>query len=614
MILDWIAGYQVPFDSIPSQKSFKYNNNLGISNFKIISIEIDKLLKLGSITQCDPIADQFLSNIFTIPKNDGSHRLILNLKSLNKFITPEHFKLEDIRVVSKLLTKGNFMCTIDIKNAYHLVPLHKDYKKYFRFMFNRKLYEFNCLPFGLATAPFVFTKLLKPAIECLRNQGVILVTYLDDIICLGSSYKVCLYNMKMVISVLECLGFVINYSKSRLVPVQVIDYLGFTINSNNMTLSPTLKKCDKLKKLIDSFLKLNSCSIRDFARLLGNLTSVCIAVSYGFVYTKLMEKEKFLALQAGNENFEYIMLINEEVKNDLLWWKSKLLKPSNYIKQYNFIAEIYSDASGTGWGAFCNGEVANGYWSEKEKMYHINFLELLAAFFALQCFAKSMTNCEILLRIDNTTAISCINRMGSVQHIGLNNLSRSIWKWCEIRGIWIFASYIKSKDNIEADRESRHFNIDTEWELSTEAYHMITNEFGIPEIDLFATRINAKCIKYVSWHRDPFAFNIDAFTIKWNKYFFYAFPPFCLMLRVIQKIKLDKAEGLIIFPIWKSQPWYPILKSMVISKIITLKPSKNLLMSPFRTPHPLHAHLTLGVCILSGKLLKEESCPAAQLI
>lgn len=154
-----------------------------------------------------------------------------------------------------------------------------------------------------------------------------------------------------------------------------------------------------------------------------------------------------------------------------------------------------------------------------------------AAFFALKCFAS----CEILLRIDNTTAISYINRMGSVQFPMLSNLAKHIWQWCEARELWIFASYIKSKDNTEADFESRSSNQDIEWELCQNSFNKIVESFGSPEIDLFASRLNKKCDNYVSWHRDPFAWNVDAFTIKWNNFFPYAFPPFSLIFKVLQK-------------------------------------------------------------------------------
>lgn len=600
MILQWIRGYHIPLTDTPRQSYLPCNNNFNSTEKLILTSEIDKLLKLDAISHCKPVSGQFLSSIFTVPKSDGTHRLILNLKAFNKFVETSHFKLEDVRTVCKLLTKGDFMTTIDMKNAYFLVPVLVDHRHFLRFSFYGKLYQFNCLPFGLASAPFVFTKLLKPVIEHLRNKGIRIVLYLDDAICLGSSYEECLQNTNYVTSLLEKLGFIINNTKSCLTPSNVRDYLGFKLNSQDLTISPTTKKKEKLTILIQQFLKRDSCTIREFARLLGNLVSVCMAVAFGFVYTKTLEREKFLALEASGGNYDSKIIISKEVKLDLLWWKRNMVTGFSKIKQYAFKLEIFSDASGTGWGAFCNGQSARGQWSDEELNCHINYLELLAAFFALKCFAQELTNCEILLRVDNTTAISYINRLGGVQYPQLNSLARRIWQWCECRKLWIFASYINSKDNTNADYESRVVNIDTEWELSIEAFKVITTNLGTPDIDLFASRVNTKCDKYISWHRDPSAWNVDAFTINWSKFFFYAFPPFCLLLKVIQKIRTDKATGIIVFPMWPSQPWYPLLMSMVVSEIVSMEPSENLLTA-FRKPHPLNHQLFLGACILSGK-------------
>ncbi|CAG4972537.1 unnamed protein product [Colias eurytheme] len=81
--------------------------------------------------------------------------------------------------------------------------------------------------------------------------------------------------------------------------------------------------------------------------------------------------------------------------------------------------------------------------------------------------------------------------------------SKEIWQWCEMRKITIFASYINTKDNCEADQLSRKKFHDTEWELNQNAYDEITINFGVPEIDLFASRCNAKCHTYVTWKNDP---------------------------------------------------------------------------------------------------------------
>lgn len=60
--------------------------------------------------------------------------------------------------------------------------------------------------------------------------------------------------------------------------------------------------------------------------------------------------------------------------------------------------------------------------------------------------------------------------MGGIKYPKLNAITRKIWQWCEERKLWLFASYIASKENVEADWASRTVNIDTEWELAPWAF------------------------------------------------------------------------------------------------------------------------------------------------
>lgn len=237
---------------------------------------------------------------------------------------------------------------------------------------------------------------------------------------------------------------------------------------------------------------------------------------------------------------------------------------------------------------------------------HINYLELKAALMGLKCFCRELQNKEILLRIDNMTAISYINRMGGVQFVHLNEITRKIWQWCEDRRLFIFASYIKSKDNVEADEESRRINIDTEWELSSIVFDSIVEAFGVFDIDLFATQLNAKCPRYVSWKRDPCAYNIDAFTLDWSEFYFYSFPPFSLILKCLRKIINDKATGVLVVPHWPSQPWFPLLRELSVSPPLYFGPSNDIVLSPFRTQHPLCKKLILVAYKLSGKHFKDS--------
>lgn len=143
--------------------------------------------------------------------------------------------------------------------------------------------------------------------------------------------------------------------------------------------------------------------------------------------------------------------------------------------------------------------------------------------------------------------------------------------------------------------------METEWSLADYAFRKIIRTFGEPTVDLFASILNRKCERYVSWLPDPSSEQVDAFTISWKGIFFYCFPPFSLLLRVMQKIIQDEAEGIVVAPYWPTQAWFPTFLRLKVGNHITFTPNHNLLTSPFRKSHPLHRKLTLVAAVLSGR-------------
>ena len=124
----------------------------------------------------------------------------------------------------------------------------------------------------------------------------------------------------------------------------------------------------------------------------------------------------------------------------------------------------------------------------------------MGAFLAIQAYADKIgvapKPVHVQLRMDNTTAISYINNMGGKES-ELNNLACKIWHWSIESYLWVSATHIPGIKNTVADYESRHFNDRGEWSLNDDIFHRLETEFGVMEIDLFASRINAKCPKYV---------------------------------------------------------------------------------------------------------------------
>ncbi len=220
---------------------------------------------------------------------------------------------------------------------------------------------------------------------------------------------------------------------------------------------------------------------------------------------------------------------------------------------------------------------------------------------ALQSFENNISNTHVQILADNTTAIAYVNHMGGRQ-VELDTLARKIWTWCLQRGMWISATHLPGTENVDADFESRHFNDRTEWSLNENIFTKIVKLFGAPDIDLFASRLNNKCDRYVSWHRDPHAEYVDAFSKSWHGIYSYIFPPFSLLGRCVQKIRQDKAQAVMVVPVWTTQAWFTNLLKLLIQEPVLLPRMDKIVLLPGSDKlHPLRKRLQLMVVRVSGE-------------
>ena len=118
-----------------------------------IEDELQKLHWKQIISKCTSEKGQFLSPVFTRPKKDGSHRMTLNLKCLNREVIYQHFKIDTLQTAPRLITQDCFMASIDLKDAYYSVLIHPEYRKLFRFCWKGQMWQYNCRPNGTAMAP-----------------------------------------------------------------------------------------------------------------------------------------------------------------------------------------------------------------------------------------------------------------------------------------------------------------------------------------------------------------------------------------------------------------------------------------------------------------------------
>ena len=608
-IIDIVTdGLQLNFTDCPPQGSEPFEYPRGQNEHYTINEEVNKLLAKEVIKPCGRETGEYFSSLFTRDKKDGTYRTILNLKSLNQDCDTAHFKMESLKQALYMVRRGHFLASIDIKDAFYSVPINEDHKKYLKFAWNGKLFQFCAMPNGYCDAMRIFTKILKPVFATLREQGHESVIYVDDSLLQGETFQECLDNIMATLECLESLGFVIHPDKSIFIPTQEIIFLGFIINTRDMTVRLTVEKKEKIIGLGIGLLKTKNFTIRMISSFIGNLTASFEAVPEGRLYYRHLEWCKALSLELHNHDFDAPCFISEQAREEIIWWVNNVEHSFAKIQDIPDIDRtIYTDASkhlGGGWGASDEvlGEI-NGRWASEEQGMNINCLELKAIQLALQSFIPLYGKCEhIRVMSDNTTAISYINKKGGTHCMTLNDLAVNIWEYCLDKGIHISAAHIPGKHNVLADIASREFRDAAEWKLCPEIFSRLVTKFGRPDIDLFASRLNHQLPTYVSWQPDPDSSFIDAFQMSWKGKFIYAFPPFSMIWPVLSKIRRDQVHtALIVTPEWPTQSWYTALKKMRIQGFSVSRISSSKLSLPGTSDrHPMGKKLKLQAVLCTG--------------
>ena len=183
-------------------------------------------------------------------------------------------------------------------------------------------------------------------------------------------------------------------------------------------------------------------------------------------------------------------------------------------------------------------------------------------------------------------------------------LSKKICNYLLSRGITITIEYLPSKLNIIADRESREKVDSSEWKLDPRVFQGLVQLMGNPVLDLFASRLNHQLPQCIAWRLDPFSQGTDAIHQDWSQDYLYVFPPFCLISRILQKVRQERTPSmLLITPTWHTQPWYPSLLQMSIETPVILPRIKSLLKDPLGKEHHLITNKTLRLAAwkISGR-------------
>ena len=497
-----------------------------------VQVQVQSLLDLGAIYEV-PLQPCFLSRIFVVPKEPSGSRLILNVSDLNKFIQVPSFKMSNHVTLSHSLQVPAWMASLDLKDAYLHVPIRQNLHKFLALTCWGKLFFFRALPFGLAPAPWLFSALIEAVLVHLRDRGLNILGYIDDLVLWNQSKDELQVQVLEPVKLLKKLGLTINEKKSHPSPTSSLVWVGVVWDSRRGTWFPQRKILEEIQEIATHLLQARRGSRRQWEKLCGLIAFVSQINRRARHYSHPVTR---LGLFNPDRNRDEVVEFHPLLVEGLLPWTGvdAWMFPDCFVPPSR-TAQIWSDASLMGWGVLTDqGQSLRGRWSEEQSKWHINVLELLTILLAL----KKIQPRDTLLVVwsDNQTAIRVIQKQGS-HSPDLQRLAGQILEICEERRVRLLPRHIKGSLNVAADALSREEVIPGEWELSEESFRSLVSQHGPSlQADLFASPLNHKLPVFCCPFNYPGALQ-DALAQDWNQFSqVLIFPPPNLAKEVAKKL------------------------------------------------------------------------------
>ena len=571
-------GYKLPFLSSPTE-SFRQNNQSAFDSASFVTSSVDELLRSGSVIEV-PFRPAVVNPLGVDTRPSGKQRLILDLRHVNKFLIKEHIKFDDWRDFQHFVRPGGFLFKFDLRKGYHHVDIFPEHQTFLGFSWELKkkqrFFVFTVLPFGLSTAPALFTKLLRPLVSTWHSQGVKISVYLDDGACIDYSYESAVQSSKLVKSLLDNTGLLANEEKSEWHPTQRMTWLGIELNTFENTYRVTDERISSLLSSIDKLLKSPFTTARILSRIAGKVVSMKFVLS-NLIRLRTRNLYKCIELQP-TWDCKLNMLEFPEAHKEILFWRDNIsvLNKRSSINILQNKTVIKSDASDHGIGAILfessGRKECFRMFDEGEATKNSTWRELEAIRFSLQSFAPRITGKSISWQTDNMAAkyiCSSGSNKSDLQSlaININNLSR-------LFDIDLEVSWISRRFNASADYISKLVDTD-DWELTDGFFRLIDGLWGPFTIDRFASYDNTKCERFNSKFCVPGTEAVDAFTQDWRFENNLWVPPVNLITRVLRSIRSTHGiRGVLIIPYWRSASFWsllqngPIFSSFVIDHLV----------------------------------------------
>ena len=451
------------------------------------------------------------------------------------------------------------------KSGYHHVDICQAHREYlgFAWLFNGSLefFRFKQLPFGLSSAPYIFTKLVRPLVKKWRGEGKSIVVFLDDGLGFASSYAEAVKFSSEVKEDIIASGFVPNVQKSVWRPASKIRWLGYDVDLNAGYISIPKRRISDITDTIDGILSEKRHPSFIFARKLASIVGK--VMSTGLVtgnVARVMTKALHVCIESRN-SWAGTVALSAEAIDELQFWKRNIqcLNKCAVGPRADCSSIVFSDASGSGFAGYVvdvANTVSHGLWSKSEAQKSSTWKELKAVELVLKALAPKLS-CRRIKWFTDNQAVEKIAVCGGMK-TDLQEIALDICKTCLEYNIQLDMEWVPRSENQKADKLSRIIDND-DWSISDEAFKYFDGLWGPHSIDRFASYYNTKVQRFNSRFWNPGTEAIDAFTLDWSNENNWLVPPISLTARVLLHMADTKSVGTLICPCWYSAPFWPLL-------------------------------------------------------
>ena len=277
--------------------------------------------------------------------------------------------------------------------------------------------------------------------------------------------------------------------------------------------------------------------------------------------TRLFSRQMYAFIESRKNWYEPIP-INKLLISEFNFWLRNLQKVNGLkIKAFPTTTKIvYSDASNTGYGGYIverlSNVIARGDFTPSEKQTSSTYRELLAVKLILHSLSDKLRNENVLWFSDNINVSRIIEVGSRRQH--LHNLAVNIFDLCVTHNITLQPSWIPREINTSADFLAKIIDSDN-WGVDPETFRYIEQCFGKFSIDRFADDLNRKCDRFNTKFICPGSESVNCFTCDWSQDFNWVCPPISMIGDALKHVKLCKAKGVLLVPMWTSSYFWPLL-------------------------------------------------------